>query len=83
MSAFEGGGEAKREIGAWIERYNQRRPHSSLDDKTPFEAYTGACLCQEQEPWRRLPEKNFTPESMPETVQPRGTTSVLLRAIAG
>lgn len=39
LLAFEGGGEARREIGAWIERYNKKRPHSSLDDKTPFEAY--------------------------------------------
>ncbi|MFQ5559117.1 MAG: integrase core domain-containing protein [Nitrospinota bacterium] len=44
LSAFKGGGEARREIGAWIERYNQKRPHSSLDDKTPFEAYRGLPL---------------------------------------
>ena len=25
--------------GHWIKRYNERRPHSRLDDKTPDEAY--------------------------------------------
>ena len=26
--------------GRWIDFYNERRPHSSLDDRTPEEAYT-------------------------------------------
>jgi putative transposase len=39
LNAYESGSEARRGIGAWIELYNQRRPHSSLDDRTPDEAY--------------------------------------------
>ncbi len=39
LNAFETGGEAREGIGIWIDRYNRRRPHSSLDDKTPHEAY--------------------------------------------
>ena len=26
--------------GRWMDFYNERRPHSSLDDRTPEEAYT-------------------------------------------
>lgn len=39
LNAYETGSEARRGIGAWIELYNRRRPHSSLDDRTPHEAY--------------------------------------------
>ncbi|MBI3793940.1 MAG: transposase, partial [Nitrospinae bacterium] len=28
-------------IGGWIAYYNSERPHSSLGDKTPDEAYIG------------------------------------------
>ena len=41
LHAFETGSEARRGIGSWIEYYNQRRPHSSLDGRTPNEAYWG------------------------------------------
>ena len=37
--AFETGSDARKGIGKWIRRYNEERPHSSLDDKTPHEAY--------------------------------------------
>ncbi|WP_073432633.1 MULTISPECIES: integrase core domain-containing protein [Paraburkholderia] len=30
---------ARRSIGDYINLYNQRRPHSSLEDRTPDEAY--------------------------------------------
>ncbi len=30
----------KADIGWWIDFYNERRPHSSLNDRTPDEAYT-------------------------------------------
>lgn len=39
LHAFETGSEARNEIGKWIRRYNEERPHSSLDDRTPYEAY--------------------------------------------
>ena len=39
LNAFETGSEARKDIGKWIRRYNEERPHSSLDDKTPHEAY--------------------------------------------
>jgi putative transposase len=39
LNAYESRSEARRGIGAWIELYNRRRPHSSLDDLTPHEAY--------------------------------------------
>ena len=32
--------KARAGIGWWIDFYNERRPHSSLVDRTPNEAYT-------------------------------------------
>jgi len=37
---FETGSEARAKIGAWIDFYNADRPHSSLEDRTPDEAYS-------------------------------------------
>ena len=37
---FEVGSEARASIGRWIDFYNAERPHSSLDDRTPDEAYS-------------------------------------------
>lgn len=39
LNAFETGSEARKGIGKWFSKYNKERPHSSLDDKTPHEAY--------------------------------------------
>ena len=39
LHAYETGSEARQGIGHWIDLYNTQRPHSSLDDKTPDEAY--------------------------------------------
>ena len=44
LNAFEMGSEAREGIGRWIQKYNQRRPHSSLEDRTPYEAYWGLPL---------------------------------------
>lgn len=41
LNTFETGSDVREGIGKWFERYNGRRPHSSLDDKTPDEAYFG------------------------------------------
>ena len=38
LNAFETGSEAKKGIEKWIRRYNEERPHSSLEDRTPHEA---------------------------------------------
>lgn len=50
LHAFETGSEAGRGIGKWMEFYNLRRPHSSLDDRTPYEAYWNL-------PWARSHQK--------------------------
>jgi len=39
LHAFETGSEARNGIDKWIRCYNEERPHSSLDDRTPYEAY--------------------------------------------
>ncbi len=39
---FQSGSQAREEIGIWMTYYNEDRPHSSLGDKTPAEAYHGA-----------------------------------------
>ena len=39
LQAFETGSELRRGLKHWINFYNTKRPHSSLDDKTPDEAY--------------------------------------------
>ena len=39
LRAYESVSHARRSIGAYIELYNRKRPHSSLADQTPDEAY--------------------------------------------
>lgn len=39
LYAFKTGSEVKRGLEKWFRRYNEERPHSSLDDRTPDEAY--------------------------------------------
>lgn len=39
LKAYQSVGEARASIGKYLEFYNQKRPHSSLDDRTPDEAY--------------------------------------------
>lgn len=39
LNAYETGSEARKGIEKWVRRYNEERPHSSLDDRTPDEAY--------------------------------------------
>ena len=40
LSEFATGSEARSGISWWMDFYNERRPHSVLDDRTPQEAYT-------------------------------------------
>jgi putative transposase len=44
INTFETGGEVREGLGNWFERYNRQRPHSSLDGRTPYEAYWGLPL---------------------------------------
>jgi len=39
LHELETGSQAREVIGHWVGRYNDERPHSSLGDKTPTEAY--------------------------------------------
>lgn len=39
LQAFDGGSEARKGIGEWIRFYDERRPHSRLDGRTPDEVY--------------------------------------------
>jgi putative transposase len=39
LHAFETGSEVRQGLKRWIDFSNTRRPHASLDDKTPDEAY--------------------------------------------
>jgi len=39
LKAYESVSHARRAIGEYIELYNRKRPHSSLADQTPDEAY--------------------------------------------
>src|SRR5260221_6983437 len=39
LRAYETVGEARSSIGRYLDIYNGRRPHSSLDDRTPDQAY--------------------------------------------
>ena len=39
LHELETGSQAREVIGRWVNRYNDERPHSSLDDKTPTETY--------------------------------------------
>ena len=39
LRAYESVGQARDSIGRYLDFYNGRRPHSSLDDMTPDQAY--------------------------------------------
>jgi putative transposase len=39
LNEFVAGSQARERIGAWFDLYNHRRPHSSLGERTPMEAY--------------------------------------------
>ena len=48
LHAFETGSEARNEIGAWMEFYGARRPHSALAGLTPDEAYASVAMFSTQ-----------------------------------
>lgn len=39
LHAYETGSEVRSGLHKWFERYDKERPHSALDDRTPYEAY--------------------------------------------
>jgi len=39
LNAYETGSDVRQGLDHWIKLYNEQRPHSKLDDKTPDEAY--------------------------------------------
>ncbi len=41
LRAYDSVSEARASIGRYLAFYNERRPHSSLDGRTPDEAYFG------------------------------------------
>lgn len=41
LNAFRNFKDAQRQIGIWINYYNDQRPYSKLDDLTPSEVYAG------------------------------------------
>jgi transposase InsO family protein len=41
LRAYDSVGEARASIGRYLDFYNRKRPHSSLDARTPDHAYFG------------------------------------------
>ena len=44
LRAYDTVSEARASIARYVELYNARRPHSSLEDRTPDESYFGMQL---------------------------------------
>ena len=42
LRAYNSVSEARASLGRYLDLYNRRRPHSSLDDQTPDQAYYGS-----------------------------------------
>ena len=56
LQAFETGSEARAGIGRWIDYYNESRPHSAFDGRTPEEVYHG----------RAAPSTGHAPQMAPQ-----------------
>jgi putative transposase len=39
LRAYDSVSDARASLGRYLDLYNRRRPHSSLDDKMPDQAY--------------------------------------------
>ena len=70
LRAYETVGEARHSIGRYLDFYNGRRPHSSLDDMPPDQAYFN----QPHSAWRPNPGRGST-YRRGESVQTTGTSS--------
>ena len=44
LRAYDSVGEARASLGRYLDFYNRRRPHSSLDGRTPDQAYINPLL---------------------------------------
>ena len=83
LSEFATGSQARTGIGRWMDFYDRRRPHSSLNDRTPTRPYTddGAdrspglrpVSCQPTVAWNHDPGFHL---AVTNTCQRMGSTSV-------
>ena len=53
LKAYANAGEARRELGAYIRFYNERRPHQALGYRTPEEVFYGQPVPEEEDLKRR------------------------------
>src|SRR5262249_24427561 len=74
LHAHDSVSDARTSIGRYLDLYNRRRPHSSLDGMTPDQAYFGFTLCC-QSAWQPNPGRGSTHPSG-KTVRTSGTTSI-------
>ena len=49
LKAYVNAGEARRELGAYFQFYNQRRPHQALGYRTPAEVFYGETVEEDEE----------------------------------
>jgi len=71
LRAYDSVGEARASLGRYLDFYNRRRPHSSLDARTPDRAYFDTCLSLRQHDIRRRC-RGITPVGLrPPCVTPR------------
>ena len=49
LKAYASGGEARRELGAYFQFYNDQRPHQALGYRTPGEVFSEATALREEE----------------------------------
>jgi len=53
LNAFENGAQARENINAWLNHYNQTRSHSTFNGQTPDEVYNKAKIYQGHAPGNR------------------------------
>ena len=53
LNAFENGTQARQQIGAWLNHYNQNRPHSTFNGQTPDEVYNKTKIYQGHGPHKK------------------------------
>ena len=53
LKAYASAGEARRELGAYFQFYNDQRPHQALGYRTPGEVFSEATALREEESKKR------------------------------